>query len=81
MAAVTELAMDVGTSAACRALHVPRASYYGDRRKSSSPVMAHVAAFAGAGTSSRGTGNGLGSSARRTLPGSLARRCLCDVAR
>ena len=42
MSAVTQLAVDVGTSAACQALHVPRASYYGDRRKSSSPVVATV---------------------------------------
>jgi hypothetical protein len=28
MAAVTELAVDVGTSAACHTLLVPRASYY-----------------------------------------------------
>ena len=32
MAAVTELATDVGTRAACRALFAPRASYYRDRR-------------------------------------------------
>ena len=36
MAAVIELANDVGTSAACQALCVPRASYYRDRRKTSS---------------------------------------------
>jgi putative transposase len=40
MSAVTQLAVHVGTSAACQALHVPRASYYGDRRKSSSPLVA-----------------------------------------
>ena len=40
MTAVAQLAVDVGTSAACQALQVPRASYYGDRRKSSSPVVA-----------------------------------------
>jgi putative transposase len=40
MAAVSELANDVGTSAACRALCVPRASYYRDRRKTSSAVTA-----------------------------------------
>ena len=40
MTAVAQLAVDVGASAACQALQVPRASYYGDRRKSSSPVVA-----------------------------------------
>jgi putative transposase len=39
MAAVTELAVDVGTSAACHTLLVPRASYYRDRRKISSPAV------------------------------------------
>lgn len=39
MSAVTELAADVGTSAACQALHRPRASYYRDRRKLSSPAV------------------------------------------
>jgi putative transposase len=38
MSAVTQLAVDVGSSAACRALQVPRASYYGDRRKTVAPV-------------------------------------------
>lgn len=38
MSAVTELAMDVGTSAACHALDMPRASFYRDRRKISSPA-------------------------------------------
>src|SRR6267154_2654079 len=37
MTAVTELANEVGTSAACHALHLPRASYYRDRRKTSFP--------------------------------------------
>ena len=32
MTAVTELAVDVGTSAACQALTLPRASYYRGRR-------------------------------------------------
>ena len=81
MAAVTELANDVGTSAACQALRMPRASYYWQRRKTSSPVVAFVAAFAGTRTPPRGTGSGLVSFARRTLPRSLASRCLCDVAR
>src|SRR6266446_10614598 len=40
MTAVTELAVDVGTSAACRALTLPRASYYRDRRKASVPAVA-----------------------------------------
>lgn len=40
MAAVTELANDVGTSAACQALCMPRASYYRGRRKISSPAVA-----------------------------------------
>jgi putative transposase len=39
MAAVTELANDVGTSAACQALCMPRASYYRDRRKTSFPAV------------------------------------------
>src|SRR5881398_2546057 len=39
MTAVTELAVDVGTSAACRALTLPRASYYRDRRKGAVPVV------------------------------------------
>ena len=37
MAAVTELASEVGTSAACQVLCMPRASYYRDRRKTSFP--------------------------------------------
>ena len=39
MTAVTELANDVGTSAACHALCMPRASYCRDRRKASSPAV------------------------------------------
>src|SRR5438046_7975106 len=39
MAAVAELANDVGTSAACQALRMPRASYYRDVRKISSPTV------------------------------------------
>ena len=39
MAAVAELANNVGTSAACQALCMPRASYYRDRRRISSPVV------------------------------------------
>src|SRR6266480_6449786 len=38
MAAVTQLADDVGTSA-CQALHMPRASYYRDRRKTDLPAV------------------------------------------
>ena len=38
MTAVTELATDVGTRAACRALFVLRASYYRDRRAASFPA-------------------------------------------
>ncbi len=38
MSAVSELAVDVGTSAACQALCMPRASYYRDRRKASFPA-------------------------------------------
>src|SRR6202162_5623763 len=38
MTAVTELAVDVGTSAACQALYMPRASYYRDRRRTSFPA-------------------------------------------
>ena len=38
MPAVTELAVDVGTSAACQALAMPRASYYRARRKISWPA-------------------------------------------
>ena len=39
MAAVSELAVDVGTSAACHTLLVPRASYYRARRAASFPVV------------------------------------------
>jgi putative transposase len=39
MAAVTELATAVGTRAACRALFAPRASYYRERRATSSPAV------------------------------------------
>ena len=39
MPAVTELATDVGTSAACQALSMSRASYYRDRRKISLPAV------------------------------------------
>jgi putative transposase len=39
MAAVTELASDVGTRAACRALFAPRASYYRERHAASSPAV------------------------------------------
>ncbi len=38
MAAVSELASDVGTSAACQALGMPRASYYRERRVSVCPA-------------------------------------------
>ncbi len=40
MAAVTQLAADVGTRPACEALGVPRASYYRDRRPASFPAAA-----------------------------------------
>ena len=40
MTAVTELAVDVGTSAACQAFTLPRASYYRDRRKGAVPAVA-----------------------------------------
>ena len=36
--AVSELAIDVGTSAACQALRMPRASYYWHRRKVAAPA-------------------------------------------
>ena len=36
--AVSELAIDVGTSAACQALRMPRASYYWHRRMVAAPV-------------------------------------------
>jgi putative transposase len=39
MTAVTTLAVDVGSSAACQALGMPRASYYRDRRKTSTPAV------------------------------------------
>ena len=38
MVAVTELASEVGASAACQALGMPRPSYYRDRRKISFPM-------------------------------------------
>ena len=40
MSAVTELAIAVGTSAACQVLWMPRASYYGQRRKAAAPAVA-----------------------------------------
>ena len=40
MSAVRELASDVGTSAACQALWMPRASYYWHCRKASAPAEA-----------------------------------------
>ncbi len=39
MTAVTELAVEVGASAACQALGRPRASYYRDRHASVRPAM------------------------------------------
>ena len=39
MAAVTDLAADVGTTAACDALRMPRASYYRHRYAASSPAV------------------------------------------
>jgi len=39
MVAVAELANDVGTSAACRALCMPRSSYYRDGHKTSTPAV------------------------------------------
>src|ERR1019366_3020436 len=42
---------------------------------------ARVATFAGTRTAVGRTRNGPGASSRRTLPGSLASRCLCHVAR
>src|SRR5208283_2680368 len=44
MAAVAELANDVGTSTACQALCMPRASYYRDGRKTSTPATPAVTA-------------------------------------
>ena len=80
MAAVTELATAVGTRAACRALFAPRASHYRKRRAAIYPTVIRLRPSWPRSCSS-GTRNSLGTSARRTLPGSLARRCLCDVAR
>lgn len=40
MSAVSELAIDVGTSAACQVLWMPRVPYYEQRRKASAPVVA-----------------------------------------
>ena len=81
MAAVTELATAVGTRAACRALFASRASHYRQEACGDRPCEDESATFTAARSCSSGTRNGLGASARRTLPGSLARRCLCDVAR
>ncbi len=39
MNAVTDLAVDVGTRTACQTFSMPRASYYRDRRKASSPAV------------------------------------------
>jgi len=40
MSAVTQLAQDVSIRAACQALQVPRAGYYGDRRRAAVPTVA-----------------------------------------
>ncbi len=82
MAAVTELATAVGTRAACRALFAPRASHYRKRRVSICPAKARLrpAPPRALGPAERETVlahlHG-----ERALPGSLARRCLCDVTR
>ena len=81
MAAVTELATAVGTRAACRALFAPRASYYRRRRSSLRPEVRKVRPSPARALCSGGMPNSLDASARRALPGSLTRRCLCDVAR
>jgi len=81
MAAVTELATDVGTRAASRALFAPRASYYRDRRATS---------FTAATALRPRPARALSPEERKTVldhlhgdrfPGSLPSRCLCDVAR
>ena len=81
MSAVSELAIAVGTSAACQVLWMPRASYYGQRRKAAAPAVGVLAAFAGTRTPPGGTGSGPSSSTRRTFPRSFSSRCLCDLAR
>jgi hypothetical protein len=74
MAAVSELAVDVGTSAASRFLLPSQTCRF-------FPGGGRVATFAATRTAAGRTRNGLGASSRRTLSGSLASRCLCDVAR
>ena len=81
MAAVTELATAVGTRAACRALFAPRASYYRDRRAASFPAATALRPRPARALSPEERKTVLDSSSRRTVPGSLPSRCLCDVAR
>jgi hypothetical protein len=81
MAAISELASTVGTIAACRALDMPRASYLPESSSGLVSPALRSAAIAGACPGSSGTRNGLGASARRALPGSLASRGVCDLAR
>jgi hypothetical protein len=59
MAAVTELANDGGTSAACQALCMPRASYYRERRKTSSPAVTASRPSPGTRTAPSGTKGGV----------------------
>jgi hypothetical protein len=81
MTAVTELANDVGTSAACQALPMPRASYYRDRRKTFSLAVTASRPSPARALRPAERETVFSSFARRTLPRSLAGRCLCDVAR
>ena len=80
MAAVTELAGGRGHARGLSALSAPRASYYRVDVQPA-PLAAIAATLTGTGPESGGTRNGLGSSSRSTVPGSLPSRCLCDVAR
>ena len=81
MVAVTELATEVGTRAACHALCVPRGPYYPGSTDSLCSDAHHSAAFTGTRPGSGGTHGGSGPSPWRTLSGSLAGRGLRDLAR
>ena len=84
MAAVTELATRRGHAALLAELCVCVASF-SLPAKAVRLICSGEDAIRGlrrhAHSCSGGTGSGSGASTRRTLPGSLASRCLCDVAR
>jgi len=81
MAAVTELASEVGASAACQVLCMPRASYYRDRRKDFFPGGDRVAAYTGTRTPSGGTRIVLACLHQERFQDRSPARCLCDLTR